>query len=193
MHFCQLAIQLLNPSDQVENDRSARKIDAQVTPQPLHATKLDHRTSRQQRFICWTLECLDQASLHQPRNERAPSADRLGNDIEGQWFIKIKIACPHNSSNKTLSPCQLTPWLESRYTLQLFVQTTLFVRDIFRYRDLQAHIFIASPALPLVQTLATQTQALPALCAGWNCQFNFSINRRGVYLCTENCFPWRNR
>ena len=96
VHFRQLAIQLFDPSDQVENDRGPGKVDAQVSPQPLHATKLNHRTSRHQRFICWTIERLNQALLHQPHNKGTPGTDSLGNDIEGQRFIEIKIAC-HDS------------------------------------------------------------------------------------------------
>jgi hypothetical protein len=89
---------LFNPSNQVENDRSARKVDTQIPPQPLHATKLNHRTSRHQGFIGWTIERLNQALLHQPHNKRAPGADSLGNNIEGQRFIEIKIAS-HDSSH----------------------------------------------------------------------------------------------
>src|SRR6185369_5483937 len=96
VHFRQLAIQLFDPSDQVENDRGPGKIDAQVSPQPLHATKLNYRASRHHWFLGSAVERFNQPFLHQSRDERTSCANGLGHDIEGQRFIKFKITCPHD-------------------------------------------------------------------------------------------------
>src|SRR5689334_19215562 len=98
VHFRQLAIQLFDPSDQVENDRGPGKVDAQVSPQPLHATKLDHRASRHHWFLRSAVERFNQPLLDQSRDERTSCADGFGHDIEGQRFIKLKITCPHDYS-----------------------------------------------------------------------------------------------
>jgi hypothetical protein len=93
LHLRQLAIQLLDASNEIENHGRAREVDAQVSPQPLHATKLNHHTPRHQRFISRARNRFDQAAFGESHHERRPCATRLSHYLERQWFIKIRI--PH--------------------------------------------------------------------------------------------------
>jgi hypothetical protein len=65
VHFRQLTIQFFNPTYQIEDDGSTREIDSKIASQSLHATKLKHNTTRQQRFISATIQRLYKSSLDQ--------------------------------------------------------------------------------------------------------------------------------
>src|SRR6266404_1280842 len=97
VHLCQLSFHFFYSADQIENDRGAAKIDPQVPPQTLHATKLDHRAPGQKRFIRSALERFNQTLLCQAHNQRPPGPDGLGDDLARQRFIKIEVSQRHNS------------------------------------------------------------------------------------------------
>ena len=107
MQFRQLAIQLFNSPDEIKNHRCAGEVDAEIAPQPLHATKLNHDIPWHKQFIRTTVDRFDQALLGQSHDQRTPGAYRLGNSVNRQQFIKI-VFTPHNSCSS--SPC---PRIES--------------------------------------------------------------------------------
>jgi hypothetical protein len=75
LRFRQLAIQLFNPSDEVENDCGAGKVHTEIAPQSLHSSNPDYRTSRYEWFISFCIDRLNQSLLDQPHDERPLRAD----------------------------------------------------------------------------------------------------------------------
>jgi hypothetical protein len=69
LHLRQFAIQLFDSFDEIENYGGARVVDSQISPQPLHAAKLNHNTARHSRFICATLNRVNQTTFGESHYE----------------------------------------------------------------------------------------------------------------------------
>jgi hypothetical protein len=82
VHLSKLTIQLLDPTDQIEDDGSAREVDAEVTSKSLHTSKTNDCAMRKKRLSRFAFERFNQAVPGQTRDQRAPRARRLCHHVE---------------------------------------------------------------------------------------------------------------